>query len=96
MCILRGMCNLEAESLPHDGAPAGAEPLAQALCHQQRALLVIALRGRLRAKKIVENFEILYCARNYRHSFRENKAKTLVFNDRIRAFWACFHENAGL
>ncbi len=36
------------------------------------------------------------CARNYRHSFRENKPKTLVFYDWIRAFWARFHENAGL
>jgi hypothetical protein len=45
------MCDLEAESLAHDGAPAGAEPLAQALRHQKRALLVIALRGRLRTKK---------------------------------------------
>jgi hypothetical protein len=35
-------------------------------------------------------------ARNYRPSFRENKPKTLVFNDGIRAFWACFHEYAGL
>ncbi len=33
---------------------------------------------------------------NYRHSFRENKPKTLVFYDWIRAFWACFHENEGL
>ncbi len=57
MCILRGMCDLEAESLAHDGAPAGAEPLAQALRHQQRALLVVALRGRLRTKKTFENFE---------------------------------------
>jgi hypothetical protein len=39
---------------------------------------------------------ILFCAWNYRHSFRENKPKTLVFYDWIRAFWACFHENAGL
>jgi hypothetical protein len=36
------------------------------------------------------------CARNYRHSFRENKPKMLVFFDWIRAFWACFHGNAGL
>jgi hypothetical protein len=33
---------------------------------------------------------------NYRHGFRENKPKTHVFYDWIRAFWACFHENAGL
>ncbi len=39
---------------------------------------------------------ILPCAQNYRHSFRENKLNTLVFYDWIRAFWACFHENAGL
>ncbi len=32
-------------------------------------------------------------ARNYRHSFRENKTKTLFF---LFLFWACFHENAGL
>ncbi len=57
MCVLRGMCDLEAESLAHHGAPAGAEPLAQALCHQQGALLVVALRGRLRTKKNFENFE---------------------------------------
>ncbi len=36
------------------------------------------------------------CARNYKASFRENKLKTLVFNDWIRTFWACFHENVGL
>jgi hypothetical protein len=36
------------------------------------------------------------CARNYRPSFRENKPKTLVFYDWIRAFWVCFHKNAGL
>ena len=35
-------------------------------------------------------------ARNYRHSFCEDKPKTLVFYYWIRAFWACFHENAGL
>ncbi len=35
-------------------------------------------------------------ARNYRHSCRENKPKTLVFYDWIRALWACFHKNAGL
>ncbi len=58
MRILRGMCDLEAESLPHHGAPAGSEPLAQALSHEQGALLVVALRGRLRTKKIVENIEI--------------------------------------
>ncbi len=40
--------------------------------------------------------ELHVSARNYRPSFRENKHKTLVFNDWIRAFWACFHENAGL
>ncbi len=33
-------------------------------------------------------------ARNYRPSFRENKPKTLFLNEWIRAFWACFHENA--
>ncbi len=38
----------------------------------------------------------LTCARNYRPSFRENKLKTLVFNDWLLAFWACFHENPGL
>jgi hypothetical protein len=39
-------------------------------------------------------------ARIYRSSFghendrfRENKAKTLVFSHRKRAFWACFREN---
>ncbi len=36
------------------------------------------------------------CARNYRPSFRENKPKTFIFYDWIRAFWACFRENAGL
>ncbi len=36
------------------------------------------------------------CAWNYRPSFCENKPKPLVYNDWIRAFWACFHENAGL
>ncbi len=36
------------------------------------------------------------CPKLYRHSFCENKPKTLVFNDWIRALWACFHENAGL
>jgi hypothetical protein len=36
-----------------------------------------------------------YSARNFRPSFRENKHKTFVFNDWIRAFWACFHEKAG-
>ncbi len=35
----------------------------------------------------------LYCARNYRPSFRENKPKTLVLYDWKWAFWACFHEN---
>ncbi len=35
-------------------------------------------------------------ARNYRYSFCENKPKTIVFSYWIRAFWACFHENAGL
>jgi hypothetical protein len=39
---------------------------------------------------------VLYSVRNYRPSFRVNKPKTLVLNDWIRAFWACFHENAGL
>jgi hypothetical protein len=37
----------------------------------------------------------LTSARNYRHSFHENKPKTLVFYDRLRAFWACFHEKFG-
>ncbi len=36
------------------------------------------------------------CARNYRPSFRENQPKMLVFIYWIRAFWACFHGNAGL
>ncbi len=31
-------------------------------------------------------------ARIYRPSFRINKAKTLLFNDWKRVFWACFHE----
>jgi hypothetical protein len=54
------MCDLEAESLAHHGAPAGAEPLAQALCHEQGALLVVALRGRLRTKKNLRKFR-KYC-----------------------------------
>jgi hypothetical protein len=54
------MCDLEAESLPNDGAPAGSKPLAQALCHQQGALLVVALRGRLRTKKASKISKILY------------------------------------
>ncbi len=47
---------------------------------------------------LVEHWQLLVdaSARNYRHNFRENKPKTLVFNDWIRAFWVCFHENAGL
>ncbi len=42
--------------------------------------------------------QINTCARNYRPSCRENKPITITlgFNDWIRAFWACFHENAGL
>ncbi len=44
----------------------------------------------------VHSLHINNCARNYRHSFRENKPKTRVFYDLIRAFWACFHKNAGL
>ncbi len=31
--------------------------------------------------------------RIYRPTFRENKPKTLVFNDLKRSFWACFREN---
>ncbi len=31
-------------------------------------------------------------ARIYRPNFRINKAKTLIFNDWKRVFWACFHE----
>ncbi len=34
-----------------------------------------------------------YCARIYRHNFRENKPKTLVFSERKPEFWACFCEN---
>jgi hypothetical protein len=60
MYILRGMCDLEAESLAHHGAPAGSKPLAQALSHQQGALLVVALRGRLRTKKNLRKFR-KYC-----------------------------------
>ncbi len=39
--------------------------------------------------------KILYftCARIYRHSFRENNPKTIVFNDWKRPFWASFREN---
>ncbi len=32
-------------------------------------------------------------ARNHRHSFQENKPKTLVLYDWKRALWACFREN---
>ncbi len=44
----------------------------------------------------VRNWAMEVRAWNYRPSFRENEPKTLVFNDWIRALWACFHENAGL
>ncbi len=49
----------------------------------------------LYAVPVFENYPPI-CARNYRPSFRENKPKTLVFYDWIRAFCARFHENAGL
>jgi hypothetical protein len=45
---------------------------------------------------VSEDVGIEPSARNYTPSFRENKPKTLVFNDWIRAFWTCLHENAGL